>query len=230
MNKLLTAAALGLFATAGSVRADLTIVQKIEGMGQNMESTAEFKGTKTRVNAAPGTSIIMDLKSGEMTQLTESQKTYLKVPVQLAQAAIDSMKKMQGDNAPKPQLTATGKKDTISGYAAEEYTTTIAGSKLSLWLTKAIPDYEKTLKEMSASFSQGPMASMMQSYGLDMANLPGFPIRTVNEVSPGQTLTTTVVSISTKPVADSEFAIPAGYKELSMPTLTPPAGMPADGQ
>ncbi len=128
------------------------------------------------------------------------------------QNAVDSMKKMQGDSAQKPQLTATGKKDTISGYAAEEYTATIAGSKLSLWLTKAIPDYEKTLKEMSAAFSQGPMAAMMQSYGLDMANLPGFPVRTVNELQPGQTVTTTVESINTKPLADSDFEVPGGLQ------------------
>ena len=68
------------------------------------------------------------------------------------------------------------------------------------------------------------MAAMRQSYGLDMANLPGFPIRTVNELQPGQIITTTVESINTKPLADAEFQIPAGYKEISMPTLTPPAG------
>ena len=224
MKKFLIATASGLLlASAGNVRADLTIVQKMDGMGQNMETTAKFKGSKTRVDAGPNMSIIMDLKSGEMEQINDAQKTYLKVPMQIEQAALDSMKKMQGDGAQKPQLTATGKKDTISGFAAEEYTATIAGSKLSLWLTKALPDYEKTLKEMSAAFSQGPMAAMMQSYGLDMANLPGFPIRTVNELQPGQTITTTVESINTKPVADSEFQIPAGYKEISMPTLTPPA-------
>ena len=34
-------------------------------------------------------------------------------------------------------------------------------------------------------------------------------------------MTTTVVSVSTKPLADSDFEVPAGYKEISMPTLTP---------
>ena len=223
MKTLLIAAAVMLFA-AGHARADLTVVQKIEGMGQNLESTAKFKGSKTRVDAAPNTSLIMDLKSGEMIQVIQAEKTFLKVPAQVAQAAIDSMKKMGGDNPEKPQLVPSGKKDTISGFAAEEYTCTVAGTHLALWLTKALPDYDKALKEMSAAFTQGPMAAMMQSYGLDMANLPGFPVRTVNEVQPGQTMTTTVVSVSMKPIADSEFEVPAGFKEVSMPTLTPPAG------
>ena len=224
IKTLLSAAALGWIVVAvGSARADLTVVSKVEGMGQNMESTAKFKGNRTRVDAAPNTSLIMDLKSGEIIQLTESQKTYLKVPMQIAQAAIDSMKKMQGDQ-PKPQLTPTGKSDTINGYAAQEYTCNIAGSRLSMWLTTAMPDYDKALKEMSAAFSQGPMAAMMQGYGLDMSTLPGFPIRTVNEVQPGQALTTTVVSVSTKPLPDSDFEVPPGFKEVSMPSLTPPTG------
>ena len=224
MKTLLIAFAAGLLASAANSRADLTVVQKIEGMGQNMESTAKFKGSKTRVDAAPNTSIIMALKSGEMIQVVQAEKTFLKVPATVALAAIDSMKKTTSDGSEKPQLVPTGKKETISGFAAEEYTCTIAGTHLSLWLTKALPDYEKALKEMSAAFTQGPMASMMQSYGLDMANLPGFPIRTVNEVQPGQSQTTTVVSVSMKPIADSEFEVPAGFKEISMPTLTPPAG------
>lgn len=223
MKTLLIVAAAGLFAVAGNVRADLTIVQKIEGMGQSLENTAKFKGDKTRVDAAP-TTLIMNLKTGEMTRLIPESKTYMKVPVEVEQAAIDSMKKTGGDPTDKPQLVPTGKKDTISGFAAEEYACTIAGTRLSLWLTKALPDYEKALKEMSVAFNQGPMAGLMQSYGLDMASLPGFPIRTVNESQPGQTVTTTVVSVNTKPLADSEFEVPADYKELTMPTLTPAAG------
>lgn len=227
MKTVLLLLAAGWLAAAGSVCADLTVVQKIEGMGQSMESTARFKGSKTRIDTAPGTSLLMDLKSGDMVQLTQSQKTFLKVPGQFTQAAIDSVKKAAGDNPEKAQLAPTGKTETISGFAAEEYTCTIAGTHLALWLTRALPEYDKALKEMSAAFSQGPMAAMMQSYGLDMASLPGFPVRTVNEMQPGQTLTTTVVSVSTKPLEDSEFAVPADYKEISMPTLTPPAATDA---
>lgn len=223
MKILLLTLVAGWLAAVGSVRADLTVVQKIEGVGQTMESTAKFKGGKTRIDTAPNTSIIMDLKSGDMIQLTAAQKTFLKVPGQMAQAAIEAMKKSAGDAPEKTQLAPTGKKETINGFAAEEYACTIAGTRLTLWLTRAVPDYEKALKEMSAAFSQGPMAAMMQTYGLDMANLPGFPVRTVNEVQPGQTLTTTVVSVSTKPLNDADFEVPADYKEISMPTLTPPA-------
>lgn len=208
-----------------SARADLTIVQKLDGGGQNMESTTKFKGTRTRVDAAPGTSIIMDLKSGDIINIMHSQKSYMKIPAAMAQQAMEAMKKAGAANGgAKPQLTATGKKESISGYESAEYTTTVAGSKMSFWLTKALPDYADALKQMSAAFSQGPMAAMMQGLGLDVSALPGFPIRIVQDAGDGQTMTSTVISVSTKPVADADFAIPAGYKELTIPSMTPGAG------
>ena len=205
-------------------RADLTVVQKVEGVGQNMENTSMFKNGKTRVDTSPGTSLIMDLKTGEMINLMHVPKTYVKVSSSMAQAAIESMTQMQGGptNA-KPQLAATGKTDTISGFAAEEYTCSVAGVKVALWLTKALPNYEAVLKEMNGALGQGPMGPLMQSYGVDLANLPGFPIRTTLELQPGQTMTRTVISVSTKPVPDSEFEIPPGYTEMAVPVLTPPA-------
>ncbi len=207
-------------------RADLTVVQKVEGMGQDMENTTRFKGGKTRVDTSPGTSIIMDLRSGEMINLMHAPRTYVKVSGPMAQAAIESMKQGQGGPADaKPALTATGRKETIGGFAAEEYVGAVTGVKLTLWLTTALPDYEAVRKEMTGAFSQGPLGPLMQSYGIDPASLPGFPVRTVLEISPGQTMTRTVVSVNTQPITDAEFEIPAGYKEMAMPVLTPPAAV-----
>ncbi len=205
-------------------RADLTITQKVEGMGQNAENASRFKGGKTRVDTSPGASIIMDLKTGETISLNHPQKTFLKISGEIAQAAIDSVKKMQGEHPDaKSALTATGRKDSVSGYAAEEYTCTIAGVKMALWLTRELPDYQAALAEMSTEFSRGPMAAMMQNYGFDMSTLPGFPIRTVLEMQPGQTMTRTVIAVSTKPVPEADFEVPPDYHEIAAKTLTPPA-------
>ena len=207
------------------LRADVTIVQKVDGMGQNMESTTEIKDGKTRVDASPETSIIMDPKSGDMISVMHAQKKYIKIPSQMAQAALASIQKTQGDHA-APSLTATGKKETINGFATEEYTCSVAGSNLSLWLTKELPDYQAVLKEMATTFNQGPMAAMMKSLGVDFSTLPGFPIKTINEMD-GQTITSTVVSVSTKPISDADFVVPADYQQMKMPSLTPPAAVQA---
>lgn len=216
------------FCVLGAVaaRADLTVVQKVEGPGEDVENTYRVKAGKTRMDTTPGTSIIMDLKTGEMISLVHTAKIYVKVSGETARKAIEGIKQPQGSAAdPKPTLAPTGKKETISGFAADEYTCTVAGGKMTLWLTRALPDYELALKEASGALGQGPL---MQSDGIDMATLPGFPIRTVLEVRPGETMTRTVLSVSTKPVADSEFEIPADYKEVMVPVLTPPeAGGPS---
>jgi hypothetical protein len=229
MRKILWLPLLTAVCGFSSLHADLTIVQHVDGMGQNLDTTMMFKAGRTRVDS-PATSMIMDLKTGEIMTLMHAQKSYMKIPSQMAQMAMDAMK--QSPNASKEggmTLTPTGKKDTISGYAAEEYTATIAGTKMTMWLTKGVPNYASVLKEMSAAFAQGPMAAMMKGIGLDMAALPGFPVRTVNEMQPGQTVTSTVLSVSTSPIADSEFAIPAGYTQMTMPSFNPPTPPAPDG-
>ena len=219
------------FYLLSTLRADVTIVQKVDGMGQDAESTTEIKGGKVRIDASPAQSVIVDQSTGGMISLMHAEKKYLMIPTQLAQAAMEGMK-MQGDKSgAAPTLVATGKKDTINGYPCEEYTCTISGTKLTLWLTKALPDYQAVLKEMAAAFNQGPMAEMMKNLGVDFSALPGFPMRTINELrakgqdgeaDKGQSVTSTVISVSTKPIADVDFTVPANYEAMKMPSLTPP--------
>jgi hypothetical protein len=216
---LLLLAASGLLT---NLHADLAIVQKTDGAGQDIETTTNIKLSKMRVDT-PANVVIMDLKTGALTSLMPAEKKYMKIPSQMAQAVFDSMKKSAADQPQTPPVPApTGNKETISGYPCEEYTYNYHGSKLILWLTTALPGYQAALQEMAAAFSQGPMAAMVKSVGVDFATLPGFPIRTVTELKPGETMTSTTLSVSTKPIPDAEFEIPAGYTELKMPSLTPP--------
>ncbi len=223
MKSRILATALYLCAVL-SAHADLTITQTVEGMGEQTRNTSRFKGGKTRIDTSPGTSVIMDLKTGETISLNHPQKTFLKISGDLARAAIDGIKQTQAEHPDaRSALTATGKEDTISGYAAKEYTCTVAGVKVSLWLTTALPDYQAALTEMSTELSRGPLAAVMQNYGFDLRTLPGFPVRTVVELQPGQTMTRTVVAVSTAAVPDAEFQVPANYQETAVKSLTPPA-------
>jgi hypothetical protein len=218
-SSVLLLAAFGLLT---NLHADLTLVQKIDGVGQDMETTTNIKPGKMRVDTS-ATVVIMDLKTGSLTSLMPAEKKYMKIPSQMAQVVFDSMKKSQGDQTPAPPVpTPTGKKETINGFACEEYNFTYRGSKGTLWLTTALPGYQAALQEMAAAFTQGPMAAMVKNIGVDFTALPGFPIRTVTELKPGDTITSTTVSVSTKPIPDAEFDIPAGYTEMKMPSLTPP--------
>lgn len=222
--KPLLLAALASFLTLRSLHADLTVVQKIEGMGLATESTTKVKGDKTRVDAMPGMSMIINGGTGDILNIMHSQRSYMKIPADAAKLAVSKMVSPKGDSADaKPKLVATGKKETINTYPSEEYTSEVAGRKVTVWLTTALPNYQTALKQMTAAMGQGPLAATMQSFSFYSNDLPGFPIRTVSEIAPGQTITATTVSLDEKPIADADFAVPAGYKEVSMPMLTPPA-------
>lgn len=208
--------------TFGSLlHADITVVQKIEGMGLSTESTTKVKGDKTRVDAMPGMTMIMNGGSGDILNLMHAQKSYMKIPAEAAKLAVSKMMTPEAANA-KPKLTPTGKKETINSYAAEEYNCEMGGRKITVWLTTALPNYQAALKEMTEAMGHGPMASAMQSFSVYSTDLPGFPIRTISEVAPGQSITATTVSLDTKPISDADFAVPGDYKEMSLPTLTPP--------
>ncbi len=227
MKTFLLAAACFLAVLASS-RADLTIVQTIEGLGQTpTRSVTKYKDGKTRMDVAPGSTIIMDAKTGDTISLLHAQKRYLKAPAGVVKAAVDNLNGMLPKaGQTKAELVATGKKEMIAGYPAEEYTANVAGAKITLWLTTAIPDYEKVSRELGAAFREGPLAAMSQNFGLDLSNLPGFPVRQVNELQPGQTVTATLVSVSSEPVPDADFEIPAGYEAIATPELTPRAAVP----
>ena len=219
-----TLACLLCFLVVQNVPADLTVVQKVEGMGQSYENTSLFKDGKIRVDTSPGASLILDGKTGEIISLNRPQKTYLKTSGDPAREAATGARETPADrSSAPPPLTPTGKKEVISGYEAEEYTCRAGGVKLSLWLTKALPDYQAALKELDAGFQQGPTATFLRSYGLGLSALPGFPVRTVLEVKPGETMTRTVVSANTRPIPDAEFQVPSDYQEAAATTLTPPA-------
>jgi hypothetical protein len=203
MRKILLLTLLTAVCGFTSLRADLTIVQRVDEKGMSRENSVMFKEGHARFDMSPAASMIWDIKSGELVKLVHAKKSYIKIPTDGMSPATPK----DGGLA----LTPTGKKDTISGYAADEYAGTISGTKATVWLTKAGPDDAGLIKEMSAF------------YGMDLAALPGFPVRIVYESAPGETFSATLLSVTPKPIADSVFVIPADYKPMSAPVPTPPA-------
>src|ERR1043166_7123417 len=87
MRNFLSFGAAIFFGFLISVRADLTIVQRVEGAGQDGEVTVKIKGDKERIDAAPHPGRIIDAKTGEMTDLINDQKTYEKISAAQIKAA-----------------------------------------------------------------------------------------------------------------------------------------------
>lgn len=194
-------------------RADLTIVQKIqqgkEGKTEDMLITTKFKGDQARIDINPQMATIIDLKTGDASSLIIPQKAVMKITGEM----VKQMKKATSTGAdvkvepPKP----TGKKDTINGFACEEYVTTVDGKQITLWITKDAPDAQKAVAKLSQlSAGNDPLGA-----ALSQDNVPGFPVRAEIEVPEMGKITATVVTLNTDTVPESEFVIPADFKEIS---------------
>src|SRR5438270_3416317 len=100
-----------------SVRADLTIVQRVEGVGQNGEVTVKIKGDKERIDAPSQPTRIIDGKTGEMTDVLNEKKSFVRISAEQMRAAAETINKFNGGEKPAaPKLAPSGKKETINGY------------------------------------------------------------------------------------------------------------------
>ena len=211
----------GLIVTA---RGDLTIIQRVEGPGQTGDTTVKIKGDKERIDGLGQPSRIIDGKGGEMTELINDRKTFVKISAAKIKAAAETITKFEGGEKPAaPKLTPTGKKETINGYETEEFVYQGSQFKASFWVAGKYPDAAGILKEMQAPVSGAWKPSNM---GMpDYSDFNGLPLKTVISMGSNQ-MTTTITSIKKDPLSAAEFEIPKDFQELKRPIEAPasPAG------
>lgn len=206
---------------ATSARADLTITQEVEqdGGGQKMTMTMKIKDQQMRMDANPAATTIIDLKTGDTTTFVHEQKMIIKASgAKLKEVQKQALAQNSDTKVDPPK--ATGRKETINGYACEEYELNANGGKMDLWITKDVPAAEKAMAELATiGGPSDPVQAALKAQGFS-----GFPMRTVVEM-PGMGKTTvTVIGVNEKPISASEFTAPPGYHEVQLP-----AGMPGGG-
>jgi len=202
-----------------NARADLTIVQKIEGAGQSGEVTIKIKGDKERIDSPSQPTRIIDGSTGEMVSLVSDKKTVVRISAAQMKAAAETITKYNADapNTEKPKLSPTGKKDTISGYDTDEYVYQTSQFKATFWLAPNYPAATSILKQMQTPVSKSWKPSNL---GMpDYRDFPGVPLKTVISVG-GTEVSTTVTSIKEGPLSDLEFTVPKDYQELKPPAMS----------
>ncbi|MDQ6807893.1 MAG: DUF4412 domain-containing protein [Verrucomicrobiota bacterium] len=208
-----------------SARADLTIVQKIEGAGAvtadgsaPKEMTIKIKGDKVRIDTSPQMSTIIDSKSGDILNLMNDQKKFLRVSGEQARAVAETAARFRTKPEPteKAKLVATGKKETINGYEAEEYVADTPQFKATYWIAPSYPDGAAIVKQLQAITPQswGLGADSMPDY----RDFPGVPVRTRINLG-GKEIVSTLTSANLDPVSEAEFAPPVGFEEMKMPDI-----------
>jgi hypothetical protein len=204
-----------------SVRADFTIIQKVEGQkveGKSSvnEITLKLKGDKIRMEATPQMTMIVDGKTGDTITLMNTQKKFLRISGDKAKAIAELAAKYGGTTAGKPKLAATGKKMTINGYEAEEYIGETKLFKASYWIAPSFPDSAALMTQLQAVI---PAAWNDLAKGLmDYRDLPGFPLRTQVKTGDGE-ITSTVTAIKRDALSDAEFSVPRDFQEMKIPNV-----------
>jgi hypothetical protein len=210
-----------VFGLAASVQADLTIIQRVDGAGQNGDVTVKIKGDKERIDAPTQPTRIIDGKTGEMSDLINDKKTFVRISAAQIKAAAETINKFDRREKPAaPKLTPTGKKETVSGFETQEYVYETPRFKASFWVATEFPDAAGILKQMQAPISGAWKSSNM---GMpDYTDFPGLPLKTVISVGSNQVVTT-IISITKDPVNAADFEIPKDFQELKRPMQAAPA-------
>jgi hypothetical protein len=210
---------LGTF-LAFNARADLTMVQKIEGAGPPFNMTIKIKDSKARIDGNSAMATIIDGKTGEMINLMLDQKKIVRISAEKMKAALTMMNKYNGagKNAEgaKPKLVATGKKEKINGYDTEEYTYETPTYKASYWVAPQYPNSAAILKQLETLNPQLWAANSMNLPDYSIFN--GVPIKTVISAG-GNQVTSTLVSINQDPIDAAEFVAPKDFEEMKIPDL-----------
>jgi Domain of unknown function (DUF4412) len=201
-----------------AAHADLTIVQKVEGIPESGQMTIKIKGAKARIEAVPQLTTIVDTKTGDMMNLMNDQKAVVHISAEKMKAAMETIRKFngQGESTTKPKLTATGKKETINGYETEQYVYETPKFKATYWIAPNYPNTSAILKQMEVlnSGAWKPRDLLM----LDYKDFPGVPIKSIVTIS-GNTVTTTVTAIKEDSLGDSEFEVPKDFQEVKPPEM-----------
>jgi hypothetical protein len=202
--------------------ADITIVQQVEQSGpaaMNSEMTLKLKGDKVRIDVNPQLSTIYDVKSGDISTLVHPQKTVVTLPGEQVKRIREGALAAVAGKPTDFELKPTGKKETINGFACEEYTTSFQGMDSTFWLTKDVPNKDRVLEQLSGlSGELDPLQGALKN----TRKFPGFPVRTVLNDGRGGRTSVTLVSLKEAPIAASEFEVPSDYKAFAMPRMQLP--------
>lgn len=222
-----------LFAATASLRADLTLVQKVDMAGTPGEMTIKFKGDKVRVDPAPQMSMITDVKTGDTVTLIHAEKKAMRISGDKMKAAAEMVKKFAGATPAeqKSKLTPLGRKETVNGMPTDVFTTDTAVGKATYYIATNYPDAAAIMKEMKTA-QPSALANSGTSIP-DFRDLPGVPVKIEMDTVRGRVVMT-LVAVKRDPIPNSEFSVPRDYTDVKMPDIfsrkNPAEKMPASPQ
>jgi hypothetical protein len=219
MNQTIAAVA-SLACLALTARGGFLIKERVEQSDQVQQITLKINATKIRLDTGEETSALIDSETGATTLLIHPNKAFLKISSEEVTQQTKALKEMLGQKLENPadvQLKPTGKKERISGFDTEEYTTNFNGVEMSVFIAKEYPNYQRIVGALY-QMQNGPAMESFRSMSIPPDKYPGLPIRTTQTIM-GQKIVMTLDSAQEMDVPEGDFAIPADYKELNPPKV-----------
>ena len=207
-----------LLAVTTCVRADLTLIQRVDAAGTTGEMTIKFKGDKVRIDPAPELSMITDSKTGDTVTLMHREKKAMRISGDKMKAAAEMVKKFTAASPgeQRAKLTPLGRKETVNGMPTEAFTVDTAVGKATYYIAMNYPDGPAIIQEMKAA---QPSAFVNSGTNIpDFRDLPGVPVKIEMDTARGHVVMT-LIAAKRDPIPNSIFDVPANYTDMKMPDL-----------
>ncbi len=225
------AAAQGLFSK------DLTLHETTTGGmggGTNVTTTTYLSDNAMKRSSSDGNDTIIRFDTGTMISIDHKKKTYTEMTMAELQAMLDkaagAMQQMDGETAAAMRkmmgggngnisfsVAKVGPGEPIAGYATEKYL--VKGPvEMEIWAAPDVKVPAAYYDAMKARMRPNPLFDMAKMYD-EFKKINGMALKSVSTMKMmGREMTTTTIvnSVEKGPVPASTFAVPAGYKKVSM--------------
>ena len=227
---------------------DLTVVSNVTTNGKpGGTDTSYISGDHIRHSESQGTDVIIDLKTGTMTNINEKKKNYFvmtKQDMEAMQAKMaermndpkmkQAMAMMQGlgsSMASSTEVKKTGVTRKVAGYACEEWLISMGGMmnmtecvtndlKYPVQSWAAMADFKESMRKTMSGF--GPSAKSGADFAEKMKSIKGFPVASSSTIDAGVMKVTTaseVTEVRRDPIPASTWQVPAGFTQVENPML-----------
>lgn len=227
---------------------DLTVVSNVVTNGHpGGTDTSYISADHIRHSQSQGTDMIIDLKSGTMTNINEKNKTYYVVTKQDMEAmqtamnermndpkmkqAMAAFKGMSSSMAASTEVIKTGVTRKVGGYSCEEWLINMGGAmtmtecvtsdlKYPVQSWAALADFNESMRKSMGGF--GGIAKAGADFAEKMKGIKGFPVASTTTVDAGVMKTTTsteVTEVRRTPIRASTWEVPAGFSQVDNPMM-----------
>jgi hypothetical protein len=234
--------------TATCAAEDLTVVSNVTTNGKpGGIETNYISGDHIRHSQSQGTDMIIDLKTGTMTNINEKKRNYFvmtKQDMEAMQAKMtermndpkvkQAMAMMQGlgsSMASSTEVKKTGVTRKVAGYSCEEWLISMGGVmsmtecvtndlKYPVQSWAAMADFSESMRKSMSGF--GPTAKSGADFAEKMKSIKGFPVATSSTVDAGvmkMTTTSEVTEVRREPIPASTWEVPQGFTQVENPML-----------